>query len=543
MVCQCLPKAPTLLSLRHRSRPLLMKHAHLFPLFVVLTVACLGMPTLSHAGEELIVPTSLVRSPLSQHTDEAGYDISHLTDGSGLSVVPTLANFSTVTHDPVTSANAWVTVAQGGVDEDSYSTGSSPRLNALFPSVRYHKGIVIWGYHFSGTNGNEAKDFTVFFSTDGGTSFVGSETVTSVTPLGAGAARLDFAVPHTANFIDIRISDNHFDSGTSEGSGHRVGLGEFRFIVGDEKVVTNASGDNSSGSLRQVIADSSPGDVIVFASALSGQTIILDGAQITLNKNLTIDASALARGITIDGGGSSRIFEINSGNTVVLHNLTLTGGHSAAGTGGGGAILNKGHLTLNDTTLSGNSTANYGGGINNVGGALALNQSTLHRNASTLDGGGLIHHAGTLTVTQSTIAENTARNGGGLFIQAGTTTITRSTFSGNAASGIAGGGIYINSGSTLNLSNSIVAANTAPNAADLFKNGSIFASGLNLIGDNSDSGFAEVPGLIGTSANPIDPKLSPLGWYGGPGEGGDVHKACWIRSFNGLSGGCLPGME
>lgn len=50
MVCQCLPKAPTLLSLRHRSRPLLMKHAHLFPLFVVLTVACLGMPTLSHAG-------------------------------------------------------------------------------------------------------------------------------------------------------------------------------------------------------------------------------------------------------------------------------------------------------------------------------------------------------------------------------------------------------------------------------------------------------------------------------------------------------------
>ena len=29
----------------------------------------------------------------------------------------------------------------------------------------------------------------------------------------------------------------------------------------------------------------------------------------------------------------------------------------------------------------------------------------------------------------------------------------------------------------------------------------------------------------------------------GPGEGGDVHKACWIRSFNGLSGGCLPGME
>ena len=40
--------------------------------------------------------------------------------------------------------------------------------------------------------------------------------------------------------------------------------------------------------------------------------------------------------------------------------------------------------------------------------------------------------------------------------------------------------------------------------------------GQNLIGNNSGSAIAEAPGLIGTFAAPIDPRLSPLGHYGGP---------------------------
>lgn len=80
-------------------------------------------------------------------------------------------------------------------------------------------------------------------------------------------------------------------------------------------VVTNNT-DHDPGSLRAAIATAlaAPGaDTITFAAALSGQTIALTtsagGSAITVDDTVTIDASALAAGITIDGGlGGYRLF-------------------------------------------------------------------------------------------------------------------------------------------------------------------------------------------------------------------------------------------
>ena len=61
--------------------------------------------------------------------------------------------------------------------------------------------------------------------------------------------------------------------------------------------VTNAA-DSGAGSLRQSITSASSGDTITFANNLSGATITLTGGEVFISKNLNIDASALANGVT-----------------------------------------------------------------------------------------------------------------------------------------------------------------------------------------------------------------------------------------------------
>src|SRR6478672_11528590 len=61
--------------------------------------------------------------------------------------------------------------------------------------------------------------------------------------------------------------------------------------------VTN-NADSGAGSLRDTLAAAAPDDTIVFDAGLSGQTITL-GSQLTLTRNVTIDASALPGGLTV----------------------------------------------------------------------------------------------------------------------------------------------------------------------------------------------------------------------------------------------------
>ena len=66
-----------------------------------------------------------------------------------------------------------------------------------------------------------------------------------------------------------------------------------------------------------------------------------------------------AAGVTISGGGNSRVFQVDDGVTASISGLTISGGSGSYGNGGG--LLNSGAVTLFDCTLSGNSAA-YGNG-------------------------------------------------------------------------------------------------------------------------------------------------------------------------------------
>lgn len=132
--------------------------------------------------------------------------------------------------------------------------------------------------------------------------------------------------------------------------------------------MTTAS-DGGPGSLRQTIADADAGDSLSFDASLDGQVILLGGTQLTVDKSLTIDASGLPAGLTLDAGGLSRVIEVPFGLAeVTLDSLTLTGGRTS-GNGDGGAVRNGGEvLAMIDCVLVDNGT---GDGFSHDGGAVA----------------------------------------------------------------------------------------------------------------------------------------------------------------------------
>ena len=256
--------------------------------------------------------------------------------------------------------------------------------------------------------------------------------------------------------------------------------------------VTNTN-DTGTGSLRQAVlnAASNPGaDTIVFPSTLSGPITL--SSQIVLGSSVTLDASSVPGGVTISGNNATRIFTVNSGQTVELKNLTLTGGRTTAsgGTNNGGSIFSNGTLTLTRCTLFNNTAAAAeGGAIANTNvGTLALVQCTLTGNSCGGGSGGAIHNNGILALTHCTVSSNNA-----------------SLFA---------GGIY-RGGTSVTLANSIVAGNLGNNSpldgADLRGPTTITYIGANIV--QSVAGTGGVSGPAATNAAPL---LAPLGNYGGP---------------------------
>ena len=111
-----------------------------------------------------------------------------------------------------------------------------------------------------------------------------------------------------------------------------------------------------------------------------------------------------AAGLTISGGGLSRVFQVETGVTATITGLNITGGSTSAS---GGGIDNSGTLTLDDSTISASTAAQDGGAIYTDGPNLTLNDCTIASNSSVGSGGG-IEALGNVTVTSTTFNANQA---------------------------------------------------------------------------------------------------------------------------------------
>jgi hypothetical protein len=292
--------------------------------------------------------------------------------------------------------------------------------------------------------------------------------------------------------------------------------------------------DSGAGSLRQAIYDAIPGDKIIFATNLSGETISLTSGQLVIDKDLTIDGSTLANPITISGDNLSRVFSVGNESVVTLDSLTISDGYATSSSSDGGGIeLTSGILTVMNCRIVNNYAEGDGGGIFTLWDqelmSLVVKNCTFSGNISPNNGGAIMNY-GLLDIQNSTFSSNSSGYGAGIYSDAGTITITNSTFSGNSSS-INGGGIYNGGDTILNITNSTFAENDASNeyTAGGIYNDNATMNYVNTIIANSISGLDCINnGFIGTNSNnlveseddcnaglSIDPLLDILDDYGG----------------------------
>jgi hypothetical protein len=257
------------------------------------------------------------------------------------------------------------------------------------------------------------------------------------------------------------------------------GSNKMTYTVDVHRGITNGD-DSGNGSLRGLVG----------AAALRGgiNTIALgrefDGRTIRLNSpvvindgsNVIIDGSALENGVTIEGSGNHRLFEVAEDSSLTLICVTLKGGGGSAFVADGGAIQSDGTLRIQRCTLLGNEAAN----------------------------GGAVHSSdtGELFVEQSTFAENIASTTGGAIFIEGEGSISFSTLTTNEGGALQSTGV-------VTLENNIIADNTGGNVG-ASGNPNVIYRGANII-----------PGAtVGTGPAPLsdDPLLSELGRFGGPTE-------------------------
>lgn len=134
---------------------------------------------------------------------------------------------------------------------------------------------------------------------------------------------------------------------------------------------------------------------------------------------------------------ADRLFNVTPGSSLVLRQVELSGGQS----GFGGAILQNGALTIEDSILIGNTASGDGGAIRNSSGSeLILRRVQLLNNISSGDGGAVNSGSAGVLVEDSVIGNNKGVNGGAIFGNA--IHVYRSLIENNQATTGSGGGIY-----------------------------------------------------------------------------------------------------
>lgn len=214
--------------------------------------------------------------------------------------------------------------------------------------------------------------------------------------------------------------------------------------VSDEVVTTNQDGNNVVGSLREAIENAAPGERVVFDPAqFSGPINVgLVGGQFLIDKDLIIDGSDIAGGVTISGQNTTRVFEITSGVTVTFISLHIEDGQAPHGAdapsggrgglgGNGGGILNAGDLTLRSCTVSNNSSGDGGNATEDLGGSGGF--------------GGGIYSEGNLTLLNTTVSGNSTGDGG----NSGTLPGMPPTLRNGANGGLGGGICFVGSGNLI----------------------------------------------------------------------------------------------
>ncbi|CAN7679038.1 Ig-like domain repeat protein [Acidovorax sp. LjRoot118] len=202
------------------------------------------------------------------------------------------------------------------------------------------------------------------------------------------------------------------------------------------RALSNANAANQ-GAAECTRGDASGNEIRFNAAA---QTIVLTAGNgpLVIQRNLTITGNGAAS-TSISGGGQVRVLDIPIGSSVTL---ALTG------------------LTVQSGKALASSTMSNAGGLFIPTGSTANLSNCAFRNNDAQSSGGAIENRGALTINACTFTGNTAAGEGGAIRNIGTMTVDGSLFNSNTAD--RGGAVWVNrtAVTTIDLLNSKFGANT-----------------------------------------------------------------------------------
>jgi len=177
--------------------------------------------------------------------------------------------------------------------------------------------------------------------------------------------------------------------------------------------------DSGFGTLRDAVAAAAAGDLIVFHPDLTGAVVALE-SPLAIVRDVEISGEQ-APGVVLDGGDATRLLEV--GASVLVRDLTLRRGRADRG----GAILNRGRVTLQSCDLFDNRATDGSGGAifsDNLTAdqpvRVVLSGCQLVGNSATQDGGAIASGASdqgvsTLEIQATTLALNSGLRGGAIY--------------------------------------------------------------------------------------------------------------------------------
>lgn len=308
-------------------------------------------------------------------------------------------------------------------------------------------------------------------------------------------------------------------------------------LIADINAANAAGGTNT---ITLIAPSTSPYVLMAVNNSTDGPTglpVIASGDSLTITGHGdTIERS------NASGTSAFRLFDVASGASLQLKDLTLSGGLETGAVAQGGAIYSQGNLILKDTVVRSNMAQ---GNTGATGQAAAAGQT-----GGSAQGGGIYEAGGSLTLTDGTILSNNQALGGkgGKGGTYGTNTTKFHVIhpgSGGVGGNGSGGGIYQAGGSLSLTCGALLSNNQALGGAGGNAGGSYHLTGLRFFphpaqGGNGGSGSGGGLYLSGGILN-LSATLTNNQAIGGSGGSGFAYAFPSTRGGIGGSGGSGEG--
>lgn len=348
----------------------------------------------------------------------------------------------------------------------------------------------------------------------------------------------------------------------------RLSLSALACSLGGSCLAANIFVPADQPSLAAAVAAAVSGDEIILANGVytgaSNRNIVFGGKNLVI-RSATFDPSAciidlesLGRGFTLQNGESSALSRIEG---LTIRNGVVPGGAAPNDRGAGVRCVN-GSVTIRNCVFENNraNNANVGGGGATFffGSNSVVDRCTFNGNVAGQYGGASEVFSATVAFTNCVFFNNTARVGGGIEFGSGTGTVTNCVFIQNMAGGSAaifanngggaiaaynssnvtvrnssffdnranwsgasnGGGGFLQSGSNINIGNSVLWANIAATGTVEQQQWLKFGAGAQTLNHSDVQGLSGALGGAGNiSSDPLFVDSTPPGFNLAPGVG------------------------